>query len=334
MEGRLRSPKKILVTGGLGFIGSHFIEKCLKAGHKVINVDKITYASNLDIDFGKNYQFIKKDICELDHIPTCDIIVNFAAESHVDNSITESLNFMNSNVKGVYNILEILKNNKIKSSLAAQKYVAPLFVQISTDEVFGDIEEGFFKEDDRHCASNPYSATKSAAEQIVFAWSRTYDLPYLMTRTTNNYGQRQHPEKLIPCAITKLLRGEKVPIHGSGTYVRNWIHVEDNVEAIYRVIDQGQINEVYHVSSDEEYSVNEIVKRVCDCLKLNFEESTDYSSDRAGADLRYALNSDKIKNLGWHQARTLEAELPNIVEYYRSKNDTTIQSSRTEKSRR
>lgn len=324
MEERLKKSKRILVTGGLGFIGSHFIEKCLAKGHTVINIDKLTYASNLNLNFEGNYQFIKNDIEKLDHIPSCDIIVNFAAESHVDNSISESSNFIDSNILGVYNILEILKNNKIKSNLSAQKYVSPIFVQISTDEVFGDIEEGFFKEDDRHRASNPYSATKSAAEQIVFAWARTYDLPFLITRTTNNYGPRQHHEKLIPRAITNILKGKKVPIHGNGSYVRNWIHVNDNVEAIYRVIDSGNLNDVYHVSSDEEYSVNEIVAKICEVLKLDFKNYVDYSSDRAGADLRYALDSQKIKMLGWKQQITIQNSLPDIIEYYRRLHDSAI----------
>lgn len=314
---RLSKPQHILVTGGLGFIGSHFIDKCLSMGHHVTNIDKITYASNTSLNFGSNYKLVKKDICDLKELPLCDIIVNFAAESHVDNSITESLNFLNSNVRGVYNILEILKNNKVKSAISAQKYKVPLFVQISTDEVFGDTDEGFFKEDDRHRASNPYSATKSAAEQIVFAWSRTYDIPFLMTRTTNNYGKRQHVEKLIPCAISKILKGQKVPIHGNGSYVRNWIHVEDNVDAIYHVIDCGTLNEVYHVASDEEYSVNQIVQKICDATKVEFSKNVDYNSDRAGADLRYALNCDKIKLLGWQQNRRLDSTLSEIIDYYR-----------------
>ena len=314
---RLANPKHILVTGGLGFIGSHFIDKCLAEGHTITNIDKITYASNTNLKFSERYTFIKRDICELKEIPACDIIVNFAAESHVDNSITESFNFLNSNVRGVYNILEIIKNNKAKSTLSAQKYKVPLFVQISTDEVFGDIEVGSFKEDDRHKASNPYSATKAAAEQIVFAWSRTYDIPFLMTRTTNNYGKRQHAEKLIPCAITKVLKGQKVPIHGNGSYVRNWIHVEDNVDAIYRVIDVGVTNEVYHVASNEEYSVNEIVQKICESSSVNFKDVADYSSDRAGADLRYALDCEKIKKLGWEQKRSLFNSLPDIIGYYR-----------------
>ena len=250
--GRLDNKKTILVTGGLGFIGSHFIEVCLKAGHRIINIDKMSYASNKNISFSGDYNFIKKDICDLKEIPHCDIVVNFAAESHVDNSISESINFINSNIKGVYNILELIKNQKIKSAMNAQNFKMPLFVQISTDEVFGDIDEGFFLENDRHHSSNPYSATKAAAEQLVFAWSRTYNIPFLMTRTTNNYGERQHPEKLIPCAITKILKGQKVPIHGDGSYVRNWIHVEDNVSAILKIIDLGKINEVYHIASEEE----------------------------------------------------------------------------------
>ena len=317
---RLNNKKIFLVTGGLGFIGSHFIEKCLRLGHKVINVDKISYASNTDLQFsGDNYSFIKKDICELSELPHCDIIVNFAAESHVDNSISESINFINSNIKGVYNILELIKNQNIRSAIGARNYTMPLFVQISTDEVFGDIDNGFFKEDDRHQSSNPYSATKSAAEQLVFAWSRTYGIPFLMTRTTNNYGMRQHPEKLIPCAITKVLQGNKVPIHGDGSYIRNWIHVEDNIDAIFKIINKGSINEVYHIASEEEYSVNEIVSLICKKMNKKFDDVVDYSTNRSGADLRYALDYEKLKKLGWSQQRTLEASLSEIIDFYGDK---------------
>lgn len=314
---RLEGQKTILVTGGLGFIGSHFIQRVLKLGHKVINIDKITYASNNKVRFDGDYTFIQADISEIEHIPNCHFIINFAAESHVDNSISESINFLNSNIKGVYNLLEIIKNNKIKSALNAQNYRVPLFVQISTDEVFGDTDEGFFKEEDRHHSSNPYSATKSAAEQVVFAWSRTYDIPYLMTRTTNNYGPRQHPEKLIPCAITKILKGEKVPIHGDGSYVRNWIHVEDNIDAILTVLDKGELNNVYHIASEEELSVNDIVKMVCKEMKVGFDKVADFSTDRSGADLRYALNYEKIKLLGWSQKRDFSSSLPSIINYYK-----------------
>jgi dTDP-glucose 4,6-dehydratase len=199
-----------------------------------------------------------------------------------------------------------------------------MLVQISTDEVFGDIEKGFFKEEDRHHASNPYSATKSAAEQIVFAWSRTYNIPYLMTRTTNNYGCRQHSEKLIPCAITKLLNKEKVPIHGDGSYIRNWIHVEDNISAIINIIDKGVINNVYHIASEEELSVKEIVKLICKKLNLNFSDYADFSTDRSGADLRYALDYNKIKSLGWSCKKNINDSLDNIIDFYRKeKNDNS-----------
>ena len=322
---RLKNHKTILVTGGLGFIGSHFIEKCLSLGHKVVNIDKMTYASNKDLRFTGDYTFIQQDISEIKNIPRCDFIVNFAAESHVDNSISESINFLNSNIKGVYNILEIIKNNSINSALCAYKYKMPILFQISTDEVFGDIDKGFFKEDDRHHSSNPYSATKSAAEQLVFAWARTYNIPFLMTRTTNNYGPRQFPEKLIPCAITKVLKNEKVPIHGDGSYIRNWIHVEDNVEAIIEIMDKGEINNVYHIASEEEYSVNEIVRIICEEIGVNFEDHVDYSTNRSGADLRYALDYEKTKKLGWSQKRTLRESLKEVIDFYREElNDSTV----------
>ena len=314
---RLENSKTILVTGGLGFIGSHFIEKCLNLGHKIINIDKMTYAANKDLKFKGSYACIQSDISEVKDIPNCDFIVNFAAESHVDNSISESINFLNSNIKGVYNLLEIIKNRSIQSALNAYKYKMPIFFQISTDEVFGDIDEGFFKENDRHHSSNPYSATKSAAEQLVFAWARTYNIPFLMTRTTNNYGPRQYPEKLIPCAITKILKNEKVPIHGDGSYVRNWIHVQDNVDAIIEVMDKGKINNVYHIASEEEYSVNDIVKIICEEVGVKFEDYADYSTNRSGADLRYALDYDKIKELGWTQKRHLRESLREVIESYK-----------------
>jgi len=319
MKKRLESKKIILVTGGCGFIGSHFIEKCLENGHKVINIDKLTYASNTDIKFKGDYSFINEDISEIKDIPNCDLIVNFAAESHVDNSINESINFIKSNIMGVYNILEIIKNKKMKSMLNAQKYSMPIFFQISIDEVFGDIEEGSFLEEDRHLASNPYSATKSAAEQLVFAWARTYDIPFLISRTTNNYGPRQHKEKLIPSAITKLLKEEKVEIHGTGSHVRNWIHVKDNVDALYSIINDGELNNVYHIASSEEYSVNEIVRIICNHMNKDFEKLTKNVLDRSGADKRYALNIEKISKLGWKQNLTFENSIKDIILSYKER---------------
>lgn len=317
--GRLDKKCTFVVTGGLGFIGSHFVDKVLSLGHKVINYDKETYAAHTDLKFKGDYQYIKADIADIKTIPYCDFIVNFAAESHVDNSIEDSFCFVKSNIHGVYNILEILKNKKIDSLVSAWEYDYPIFLQISTDEVFGDIEEGFFKEEDVHTPSNPYSATKSAAEQLVVAWGRTFDIPFLISRTTNNYGPRQHYEKLIPRAITDILKGRKIPIHGGGSYVRNWIHVEDNVNGLISILDKGKINEYYHIASDEEYSVKEIVQKICDHMEVNYDDVTDPSMDRSGADVRYALDYEKIKSLGWKQEQTFDSSLSKTVDYYKGK---------------
>jgi len=305
------------VTGGLGFIGSHFIDKAMSRGHNVINIDCETYAANKDLKFSGNYTQIKEDIAKIKDLPHCNVIVNFAAESHVDNSIEDSFNFVNTNFIGVYNLLEIIKNKKINHAISAWEYECPLFVQISTDEVFGDIEVGDFSEDDRHTPSNPYSATKSAAEQLVSAWGRTYKIPYIITRTTNNYGPRQHSEKLIPRSITSILNGEKIPIHGSGSHIRNWIHVDDNVNAIFEIIEKGQINQSYHISSTEEYTVEEIVKMICKKMNVNYLDVTKNVMDRSGADVRYALDNSKILSLGWKQRKFLETELEKIIEDYK-----------------
>jgi len=316
--GRLDKKLTFVVTGGLGFIGSHFVDRVLAEGHRVINYDKETYAAHTEIKFKGDYEYIKADIAEIKAIPYCDFIVNFAAESHVDNSIEESFCFVKSNILGVYNILEILKNKKIDSLVSAWEYDYPVFLQISTDEVFGDIEEGFFKEEAVHTPSNPYSATKSAAEQLVVSWGRTFDIPFLISRTTNNYGPRQNSEKLISRAITDILKGSKVPIHGGGSYVRNWIHVEDNVSALLKIIDCGNINESYHIASDEEYSVKQIVETICEKMKVEYGKVTDASMDRSGADVRYALNCDKLKNLGWQQKYNLKNSIEETIKYYKT----------------
>lgn len=316
--GRLDTKKTLLITGGLGFIGSHFVELALERGHRVINYDKKTYAANVDLTFKGDYQYLCVDIADIDDLPHCDIIVNFAAESHVDNSIIGPDVFVRSNVLGVHNMLEIIKNRKLKNMMHSWTWRPPLFVQISTDEVLGDIDEGFFKEDDRHKPSNPYSATKSCAEQLVVAWGRTYGLPYLITRTTNNYGPRQHIEKLIPSVVDRLLTGKSAIVHGSGDYIRNWIHVEDNVEALFLIIDEGIENEIYHIATDEEHSVKEVVTKVCSRLKLKYEDVIDTSTDRSGADVRYALNYDKIKQMGWKPTRTFDDYLNLFIQQRRN----------------
>jgi len=308
-----------VVTGGLGFIGSNFVEHILSIGWKVINIDKITYAaqspSTLDFTNNANYCHIKKDISTIKTLPHCDLVVNFAAESHVDNSITGPLPFIQSNFMGVYNLLEILRQSKIVNEQNSWSYKYPLFVQISTDEIFGDIEDGFFKEDDRAKPSNPYAATKAAAELLLLSWSRTYGIPFLLTRTTNNYGPHQHTEKLIPMAISKAVANEKIIVHGSGKYVRNWIHVQDNILGIMAAIQDGKLNNCYHIASDEEYSVIEIVSKILSTLGKSYNQDTiDSSQNRSGVDMRYALNTDKLKALGWSTKRIFDTELASMID--------------------
>lgn len=310
--GRLANKKTIAVTGGLGFIGSHFVERCLAKGHRIINYDKQSYAANADLLFEGDYHYHKVDINEIQVLPDCDVLVNFASETHVDRSIGDCSDFIKSNLVGVFHLLELLRNKAENPS-----GTIPLFVQISTDEVFGDQYSDACKEDFRHKPSNPYAATKSGAEQLLYAWGRTYGLPYIITRSTNTYGLRQHSEKLIPHAIHCISNGKKVPIHGGGRYVRNWIHVLDSINALLTIVDKGEIGKVYHLASDEDFSVNEIVQKVCDLMEVRFEDVTDFSSDRPGADVYYALDYSGLCELGWRQERTMELSLPELVEKYR-----------------
>lgn len=314
--------KNVVVTGGLGFIGSSFIEAALLKGWRVTNIDKKTYAAN-DIDFGNhsNYSLIVEDIAEIKSLPACDLIVNFAAESHVDNSISDSYHFINSNVLGVHNLLNIVLRQIQENLLHSWQYKIPTFYQISTDEVLGDIEEGFFDIEAPLKPSNPYSATKAAAEMLVMAWGRTYNIPYFISRTTNNYGPRQHTEKLIPRAIDSILKGEKVPIHGQGTHIRNWIHVKDNVKAIMTVIEKGTPANIYHIASEEEYSVTDIVKKICSILGKDFDSSVKFTADRSGADVRYALNTDLITKLGWKPNISFDEGIKDLIKFFQNKTE-------------
>jgi len=313
--------KTVIVTGGLGFIGSHFIDLLLERDYKVINIDKITYASNLKFNPAGEYTFIRADIKDLDHIPYCDYIVHFAAESHVDSSILNNEPFIYSNILGTHRILELLKNQKKDNFQLGWEYREPVLIYIGTDEVFGEISDGSFREDERHNPGNPYSASKSCAEQLVKAWGRTYSLPYRITRTTNNYGSRQHAEKLIPRCITKCIAREKTPIQGTGEYIRNWIYVKDNCSAILKVMETGNNGETYHIGSDEEYSVVQIVKMILEKFGLDFDKNVDFVANRSGQDYRYALDCGKIKEeLGWSQERRFNDVLDDIIKGYKDAN--------------
>ncbi|MDB5239108.1 MAG: dTDP-glucose 4,6-dehydratase [Candidatus Parcubacteria bacterium] len=296
--------KKVLVTGGLGFIGSCFVEMLLKKGYFVVNIDKMTYAIREDTDFDKspNYQFIKKDICDLKSLPEgISHIVNFAAESHVDNSIRSTGAFVKSNVQGVHNLLELVRALPLERR--------PVFIQISTDEVYGDILEGSFDEEAKLTPSNPYSATKAAADQLVMGWGRTYGLRWRICRSSNNYGYGQRTEKLIPKAMKWAQKGRKIPIHGTGSQKREWTHTEDNCAAIFLVMEKGANGNVYNISTAEEFTNLEVVKKILKVMGAP-QDLIEFVKDRPGQDIRYSVKTDKIRQLGWKPAMTLDRYLP------------------------
>ena len=284
------------VTGGRGFIGSHFVNKVLQEGHTVIDIDKMTYAASKSLpwDDNPNYSHIKEDICNLTHIPVCDVFVNFAAESHVDNSIEAPKVFLKSNVEGVFNILSLLR---------AKVYQKPKFIHISTDEVYGDVnveEEDKTEESILH-PSNPYSATKAAAEMLILAYARTFGINYQIVRSTNNYGARQYPEKLIPKILHSLNTGQKIPIHGDGSYVRDWLYVKDNAEAIYKICFSEKEDQTWNVSAYNYMKNLEVVEKVCEWKGISdWRSHVEFIENRMGQDYRYSICSQKTRTeLGW-----------------------------------
>lgn len=283
---------KVLVTGGRGFIGSHFVESALEKGWSIIDIDKLTYAANqtLPWDNHKNYTFLKADISEITHIPSCDVLINFAAESHVDNSIKSSDVFVKSNILGTHNLLELVRGKP--------EYDRPLFFHISTDEVYGDRLEGTFSEIDKLKPSNPYSATKAAAEMLVMSYHRTYGLNYLITRTSNNYGERQFEEKLIPKSINCIKNNKQIPIHGDGSYIRDWTYVKDNVAAYMLLIEKNIKNDIYNIAAENYLTNLQVAKQVLQWMNKT-DSCLKFVENRWGQDLRYAVNSSKIRALGW-----------------------------------
>jgi len=310
--------KLLYVTGCLGFIGSYFTRKALQRGWQVFGVDKKTYAANeklLEEFFAyPTFAFEEADIKDLDHLYDCDYVVNFAAESHVDNSIVSSDEFMNSNILGVKNLLDLIR---YKNKNAGRR---PTFFQISTDEVYGDLGEGYHLETDMLKPSNPYSASKAAADMLVTAWSRTYDLDYLMLRPTNNYGIGQYPEKLIPIAVKSLMRERKISLHNQGTPVRNWLHADDTAAAAILLIEKGIKNEIFNVAGGYEQTNADTVRKI---LLQYFGKEVDLldyvnsSDDRDGQDMRYALDDSKLRSLRWLPLKDFDTEIVSIVKYYK-----------------
>ena len=283
---------KYIVTGGRGFIGSHFVEEVLKQGHFVVDVDMMTYASHEVLPWDKHprYTHIREDISELKHLPSCDVLINFAAESHVDNSINDTFPFIKSNILGVHNLLELVRGK--------QPYDRPLFFHISTDEVYGDKLSGDFTEEDKLKPSNPYSATKAAAEMLVLSYHRTYGIDYVISRSGNNYGGRQYEEKLIPKCISCINNSKKIPVHGDGTYIRDWTYVKDNVNAIILLIEKNVKNEIFNIAAENYLTNLEVIRSVLDWHGAD-ESLISFVENRWGQDLRYAVSPAKIKNLGW-----------------------------------
>jgi len=248
------------------------------------------------------------------HLYDCDYVINTAAESHVGNSIIKSDEFMTSNVLGVKNLLELirLKPTNVNSR--------PVFFHFSTDEVYGDIGRGAHTEDDLLKPSNPYSAAKAAADMLVVAWARTYNLQYIILRPTNNYGIGQYPEKLIPLAIKNFNRGKKIRLHNDGVPVRNWLHARDTANAVLTIIDKGKTNEIYNVAGSFEQTNVEAVKKIINSYygtTDNWKQYVDFSYSREGQDVRYALDDSKLQSLGWFPAVSFDDEITRIVEYYK-----------------
>ena len=308
--------KKILITGGAGFIGSNFIRHILNkyADYHITNLDKLTYAGNpdnlKDISKNKRYKFVKGDIADAKVVEKamkgCDIIINFAAETHVDRSIHGAAEFVRTNVFGTHTLLE-----------AAKKLDTKLFIQISTDEVYGSIAEGSFKETDPLLPNSPYSSTKAGSDLLSRSYFVTYKLPVIITRSSNNFGPNQYPEKVIPLFITNLLRNKKVPLYGDGMNVRDWLYVVDNCEAIDLVMHKGKAGEIYNIGGTTEITNLELTHTVLEMLGKD-KRSIEYVKDRLGHDRRYSLDITKLKRLGWSPRYDFKEALETTIAWYKN----------------
>lgn len=306
---------KILITGGLGFIGSNFVRYILNnhSNISVVNLDKLSYCGNLenlkDIEGKNGYKFIKGDICNAslvnDLMKDIDIVFNFAAESHVDRSIEGSDAFIKTNIEGTHTLLEAARKNNIQR-----------FIQIGTDEVYGSTKQDSFKEIDPLKPNSPYSASKAAADLLCRSYFTTYKLPIIITRSTNNFGPYQYPEKIIPLFVTNILEGKKVPLYGTGKNVRDWIYVIDNCEAIWFTAENGKIGEIYNIGGGNELTNIELTKSIL--KEMSKDESwIEYVKDRPGHDWRYSLECTKIHKLGWKPRFDFEKALKDTIGWYK-----------------
>ncbi len=323
---------KIFVTGGSGFIGSNFIHKMVKSGnHTIFNLDKLSYAGNPNnlslINNDQNYTFVQGDICDKSTVYKIfnefepNVVVNFAAESHVDRSIDSPIKFIETNIIGTFNLLEAtkyyLQSNKIKNFK---------FLHISTDEVYGSTNDNeFFNEKSPYNPSSPYSASKASSDHLARAWYLTFKLPILITNCSNNYGPYQFPEKLIPLTIINCINEKQLPVYGNGENIREWLYVDDHCNAIYDVLKHGKSGETYNIGSNNEMSNINLVKTICTILdeikprskNKSYKELITFVKDRPGHDFRYAIDSTKIKReLGWVPKENFESGLQKTINWY------------------
>jgi len=326
---------KIIVTGGAGFIGSAVIRQYLNdTEHEVINLDALTYAGNLEslaeVDESPRYTFEHVNICDINEVERVfnqyqpDAIMHLAAESHVDRSIDGPADFIQTNIVGTYNLLDVAK--RYWSGLSGEKKARFRFHHVSTDEVYGDLEEtGYFTEDTCYQPSSPYSASKASSDHLVRAWHRTYGLPVVITNCSNNYGGYQFPEKLIPLVTLNALEGKPLPVYGKGNQIRDWLHVDDHARALRLVLETGQNGETYNIGGHNEKTNLDVVKTICSLLdKLKpdsphvpHESLITYVTDRPGHDLRYAIDADKIAaELGWLPQETFESGIEKTIYWY------------------
>lgn len=329
--------KNFLITGGAGFIGSCMVRKLIQeTNHRVLNVDKLTYASNLaslsTIENDERYFFEKEDICNHEKMINIleefkpNIIMNFAAESHVDRSIESASEFMRTNILGTFTLLQVSRKFFNKLDNEEKKFFK--FHHVSTDEVYGDLgfNDELFTEVTRYDPSSPYSASKASSDHLVRSWHRTFGLPTIITNCSNNYGPYHHPEKLIPHIILNALTGKKLPIYGDGQQIRDWLYVEDHVSVLLDVAEQGVIGETYNIGGNNEISNLNVVKSICNILEENapkpqgvkkFEDLIHFVKDRPGHDKRYAIDAAKIKNeLGWEPIETFNSGLNKTIIWY------------------
>lgn len=327
---------KIIITGGAGFIGSAVIRHIIQTtNHEVLNVDKLTYAGNLEslslVDQNPRYHFSQTDICdrvELDklfEIFQPDAVMHLAAESHVDRSISGPYTFIKTNIIGTYTLLEVAR--KYWLQLDEKRQAEFKFHHISTDEVYGDLEgtTDLFTETTSYAPSSPYSASKASSDHLVRAWHRTYGLPTIVTNCSNNYGSYHFPEKLIPLVILNALEGKSLPIYGKGDQIRDWLFVEDHARALYKVVTEGVVGQTYNIGGHNEKQNIEVVKTICKILNelkpqsngQQYESLITFVKDRPGHDLRYAIDATKIGNeLGWKPKETFETGIRKTVEWY------------------